>query len=75
MSFLETSEGLAVPEEPTSRPVGMSIPQAAIEYGISESTLYALANRMALPGARRLGRRIVVHRPTFEKWLCEGMGQ
>jgi excisionase family DNA binding protein len=54
---------------------GASIPELAEEYGISETTLYALANRGELPGARRLGKRIVVHRPTFESWLAEGQGR
>ena len=56
------------------RPIGMSISEAAIEAGVSESTLYALANQGKLPGARRVGKRIVVHRETFENWLRSGMG-
>ena len=56
------------------RPMGMSIPQAARESGVSESTLYMLANQGRLPGARRLGKRIVIHRATFEEWLKSGMG-
>ena len=53
---------------------GTSIPELAAEYQVSESTLYALANRGALPGARRLGKRIVIHRATFEEWLEAGSG-
>ena len=53
---------------------GASIPDLALEYKVSESTLYALANQGKLPGARRLGKRIVVHRATFEEWLKSGMG-
>ena len=53
---------------------GASIPELAVEYKISESTLYSLANRNMLPGARRLGKRIIVHRETFETWLAEGQG-
>ena len=57
------------------KPVGMSIPEAATEAGVSESTLYSLANQGKLPGARRLGKRIIVHRETFLCWLAEGMGE
>jgi len=53
---------------------GPNIPALAKEYGISESSLYAMANRNELPGARRLGHRIIVHRPTFENWIAEGHG-
>ena len=56
------------------KPRGASIPELATEYQVSESTLYGLANQGRLPGARRLGKRIVIHRATFEAWLVSGMG-
>lgn len=61
----------------TSRhmPIGMSIAEAAAESSVSPSTLYTLANQGKLPGARRIGKRIVIHRETFEEWLRNGMGQ
>ena len=59
-----------VPEEP----VGMSIAEAAIEIGVSESTLYSLANQGKLPGARRIGKRLVIHREIFHEWLRSGQG-
>ena len=55
-------------------PPGTSIPELAVEYQISESTLYAMANRGELPGCRRLGKRFVVHRAKFEEWLKAGRG-
>jgi excisionase family DNA binding protein len=54
-------------------PKGVSIPLLAGVYGVSESLLYALANAGRLPGCRRLGRRFVIHRETFENWVrCGG---
>lgn len=53
---------------------GASIPEIAKEYGVSEALLYTLANRGELPGCRRLGKRFVIHRETFESWLKGGMG-
>ena len=53
---------------------GASIPELAEEFGVSETVLYGLANTGQLPGARRLGKRIVVHRQTFEQWMQEGQG-
>ena len=52
----------------------MSITEAATESGVSESTLYALANQGKLPGCRRLGKRLVIHRETFFEWLRDGNG-
>lgn len=52
----------------------MSIAEAATQAGVSTATLYALANQGRLPGARRLGKRIVIHRATFSEWLKTGMG-
>ena len=54
--------------------VGMSVAEAATEAGVSEATIYSLANKGELPGARRLGKRIVIHRETFEDWLRSGRG-
>ena len=56
-------------------PIGMSVSEAAAQAGVSEATLYSLANQGKLPGARRLGKRIVIHRETFMRWLADGMGE
>ena len=54
--------------------LGASIPEVALQYGVSEALLYTLANRGQLPGCRRLGKRFVVHRLKFEEWLMSGSG-
>lgn len=56
-------------------PIAIAISQAAAQAGVSEAVLYSLANQGRLPGARRIGKRIVIHRETFLRWLAEGMGQ
>ncbi len=56
------------------KPVACSIPELALEYGVSESLLYSLANQGSLPGCRRLGKRFLIHTETFEGWLKEGNG-
>ena len=53
----------------------MSILEAASEAQVSSATLYSLANQGKLPGARRIGKRIVIHRETFLRWLANGMGE
>ncbi len=60
--------------EPERGSPGVSIPQLAGEFGVSETLLYSLATTGRLPGCRRLGRRFVVHRETFEEWLRSGTG-
>ena len=60
--------------KPNEIPLGMSVSEAAIQAGVSEATVYSLANQGRLPGARRLGKRIVIHRATFEEWLKTGTG-
>lgn len=54
--------------------IGASIPNLALEYGVSEALLYSLANRGELPGCRRIGKRFVIHRETFEEWVKSGKG-
>ncbi len=54
--------------------MGMSVAEAAHQAGVSEATLYSLANRGHLPGARRVGKRIIIHRGVFEDWLRSGHG-
>lgn len=50
-------------------PVAISIREAANLAGVSTATLYSLANRGELPGSRRIGKRIIIHRETFTRWL------
>ena len=63
---------MVITKEPL--PMGMTISEAASQAGVSEATLYSLANQGKLPGCRRLGKRFVIHRETFEGWLKTGTG-
>lgn len=53
-----------MPERPT-----LSIPQVAVSLGVCNEFAYCLARRGKLPGAFKLGRRWIVARVPFEKWL------
>jgi len=55
--------------------LGASIPELAARTGLSEFLLYSQANAGNLPGCRRIGRRFLVHVPTFERWLADGWGE
>ena len=57
-----------------AKPTGMAVSEAASEYGVSEATLYAAVHRGELPGARRIGKRIIIQRQIFEEWMRSGHG-
>lgn len=45
----------------------VTVPELARTLGVSKTHLYRLAERNELPGAYRLGRRLLVHLSTFER--------
>ena len=47
----------------------LTVEEAAKLLGIGRQTAYDLARQMKLPGARRLGRRIVVARKALDAFL------
>ena len=78
---IKTGAGEAVGDSNGSTPhgdgyvLGVGIPELAERTGLSEFLLYSQANAGNLPGCRRLGRRFLVHVPTFERWLADGWGE
>jgi excisionase family DNA binding protein len=48
-----------------------TVSEAAKVLGISRTMAYELAGSGELPGARKLGHRIIVSRPVLEAWLLE----
>ena len=62
----QTSE----PDQPL--PEVMHVRQAAIWLGIPESTLYQKAAKGEIPGARRIGKHLLIHRPTVVAWFASG---
>lgn len=52
----------------------MSVADVADEMGVSRATVYELAHRADFP-AIHLGKRIIVPRSAFYKWLEEHVGQ
>lgn len=50
----------------------MSAAEAARLLGCSRRQVYLLAEKDALPGARRLGHSLLVVRPVLEQWLLTG---
>jgi len=56
-------------DTPKSERATFSIGEAATLLGIGRSLAYELARRGELPGARRLGHRLVVSRKVLEAFL------
>ena len=53
----------------TNKKATLNVPEAARILGIGRQTAYMLAAKGQLPGARRLGRRIVVSKKELEAYL------
>ena len=53
----------------------LTVEEAAKLLGIGRQTAYDLARQMKLPGARRLGRRIVVARKALEAFLDDEVNE
>ena len=58
-----------------TQPATMNVETAAKLLGIGRQTAYTLANQGKLPGALRLGRRIVVSRKVLEDFLAGKAGR
>ena len=54
--------------------VCMTVPEAAEMLGISRNHAYELARRGKLP-VIRLGKRLIIPRTGFEKWLEESLAR
>lgn len=52
-------------------PIAISVKEAAGLIGVTPQHLYNLAAAGNLPGAYRLGRRVLVHRETFASAMAE----
>ena len=59
---------MSVAEKPTS--MCISVQEAAAAAGVSESTIRDMIRAGEWPFARRVGRQIRIHRPSFEHWLA-----
>ena len=59
---------------PTTRnelPLLLTADEAAALLRTTRKAVYAMAERAALPGAVRIGRRLLVHRDDLLRWLDE----
>ena len=52
----------------------VSVDELAVELGLNRKTIYNAINLQQIPGIRRLGGRILVHRPTVVGWVRNGRG-
>lgn len=57
-------------ESTSDKKMCLTVPEVAVALGVSKPTAYNLANRADFP-AIRLGKRIIVPREAFEKWVTD----
>lgn len=55
----------------TDGPIAISVAEAAELLGVTPQHLYNLAAAGQLPGAYRMGRRVLVHLETFTTAMAE----
>jgi excisionase family DNA binding protein len=56
-------------------PAVLTVDELAALLRVDRKTIYALVRRGELPGVRRLGRTVRIHRGTVLAWLAEGQGR
>ncbi len=52
----------------------ISVGELAKELRLNRKTLYNAINQQQIPGIRRVGNRILVHRPSVVEWMRSGRG-
>ena len=60
---------------PNEKPATITVEAAARRLGIGRQLAYELARQDRLPGARRLGRRIVVSEKALDDYLSGSVAQ
>ena len=72
-----TVDGSASPpvRDVVDEPTVLTVDEVARVLRVDRKTIYELIRRGELPGVRRLGRSVRIHRPTVLAWLAEGQGR
>ena len=56
-------------------PAVLTVDELAAVLRCNRKTVYAAIARGEIPGVRRMGSVIRVHRDTVLRWLCDGQGR
>lgn len=51
----------------------MTVEELATRLGVCRQTAYASVREGEVPGVKRIGRLIRIHRPTVERWLASDL--
>ncbi len=71
----DTNATTAVGAAENDIPTVLTVEEVAELLRVDRKTVYELIRRGELPGVRRIGRTIRVHRETVLRWLAEGQGR
>ncbi len=61
--------------EATALPPVLTVDEVAVVLRVDRKTVYAAVRDGEIPGVRRVGRAIRLHRDTVLKWLADGQGR
>lgn len=53
----------------------LTVDELALLLRLDRKTVYSMVRRGEIPGVRRFGRAVRVHRDTVLRWLADGQGQ
>lgn len=68
------NEVTETPTDGEALPAVLRVPELAAFLRVDRKTVYELISSGALPGTRRCGRSVRIHRDTVLRWLAEGHG-
>lgn len=63
-----------VPVSSAAPPI-LTVEELAALLRLDHKTVYAMVNRGEIPGVRRFGRTLRIHRDTVLQWMANGQGQ
>lgn len=72
--LLSDSSTLNPVDAPALEPAVLTVDELAVLLRVDRKTAYAAVTRGEVPGVRRLGRTIRVHRESVITWLRDGHG-
>ncbi len=68
-------DATAAPTRPANDAETWTVDDLAAHLRLHPKTVYAEIRRQNIPGVRRIGRAVRIHRATVIAWLAEGQGR
>jgi excisionase family DNA binding protein len=72
---IATEDGGVSGDDGGDLPVVLTVDEVAAIMRVDRKTIYGVIARGEMPGVRRLGRSVRLHRDTVLRWLADGQGR